>query len=146
MTKNAGIILFIAVLSVIASGIFILNKQKQKISSPPPGESTISITPEAAATGTSEVTMVKEVSEITLSVTTPLSGTSVATSKVTMKGKTAPKAEVFANEAEGVADSSGNFSLTVALDEGENSIIVTAVDENGNVAEKEILVTYSVAE
>ncbi len=94
----------------------------------------------------SPIETVAEVKEISLSISAPASGTVTGTQKTTVKGKTSPKAEVFANEAEGIADMNGNFSLTVQLDEGENSIIVTAVDADGKVAEKEILVTYEVTE
>jgi hypothetical protein len=142
MTKNGILIICIAIISVIVTGAFMINNQKKKVSVPPLGESTISITPDTVVTAAT----VQEVSEITLSVISPLSGTSVTSANVAIKGKTLPKAEVFANEAESVADGNGNFSLTVALDEGENSIIVTAIDSDGNVAEKEILVTYTVAE
>ena len=89
---------------------------------------------------------IKETSEISLSISSPLSGSTSKVSKVIVKGKTTPKAEVFVNEAEGIADINGYFSLSVSLDEGENSIIVTAVDESGKVAEKEILVTYEINE
>ncbi len=92
------------------------------------------------------ITTIKEVTEISLTVTSPVGGSSTTSTKTTVSGKTSPKAEVFANEAEGIADSNGNFSLSVALDEGENSIIVTAVDADGKVAEKEILVTYEIKE
>lgn len=97
-----------------------------------------------APSGTAD--MVAVISQISLSVTSPSSGTTVASPTVAVIGRTLPKAEIFANEAEGVADTAGNFSLTVKLDDGENSIIITAVDGDGNVAEKEIIVTYNAGE
>lgn len=69
-------------------------------------------------------------------------GSIVKTNKVTIKGATVPKAEVFINDLGLVADAKGNFSGTITLDEGDNPISIIAVDENGNYSEKEITVTY----
>lgn len=84
--------------------------------------------------------------EISLDVTQPANNSTVASARITLKGKTVPKAEVFVNEYDLKADVSGNFSYTLTLDEGENIIIVMANDENGNVAEKELIVTYEPVE
>ena len=102
--------------------------------------------PAEADSGVNTKSMVTKVNEITLTVSSPSDGATVTSSKITVSGKTIAGAEVFANEAEGRADKNGFFSLSVAMDEGENSIIVTAVDEMGNVAETEILVTYNAGE
>ena len=50
---------------------------------------------------------------------------------------------MFVNESETKADSSGNFSATLTLDEGENYILVVANDSSGNYAEKEFTITYT---
>lgn len=81
-----------------------------------------------------------------LSISSPANNTIVTSSQILIRGKTAPGAEVFINEKEVVADNSGNFSTAYSLDEGENLIIVTANDSEGNMAEKELVVTYNVAE
>lgn len=82
------------------------------------------------------------VNEISLTVTSPVDGATVQSSSVTIIGKTAPKAEVFINEAETMADASGNFSKTIALDEGDNIVIVVANDAKGNVAEQDLTINY----
>lgn len=79
---------------------------------------------------------------MTLSVTSPANGSTVTSSTVAIKGKTAPKADVFVNELEGKADAGGNFSVTVTLEEGENYFVVLANDELGNAAEAELTVIY----
>ncbi len=156
MTKN-GIIALIVIFLAVAGITFIVSKQKISKETATQTERAVDESNEMTSTTPAPTTSVvdspqdpqetiKAVSEITLTISSPVSGSSVTTAKATVKGKTSPKAEVLANEAEGIADSSGNFSLSVILDEGENSIIVTAVDENGKVAEKEILVTYDVGE
>lgn len=79
---------------------------------------------------------------LTLTVTSPTSGQTVTTSQITIRGKTAPLAEVFVNDVELKADASGNFSQGMTLEEGENYILVVANDTDGNFAEKELSVTY----
>ena len=83
---------------------------------------------------------------LSLSITSPVSGQTVSTGQITVKGKTAPKAEVFVNDVELIADATGNFTQVVTLDEGENYILVVANDTDGNFAEKELIITYQIAE
>jgi len=75
-----------------------------------------------------------------LEVTSPENGSTIETSSVLVKGKTVSKAEVFINEAETKANSQGNFSTKLDLDEGENIINVAANDTDGNYLETEITV------
>ncbi|MBI5619602.1 hypothetical protein HY950_01455 [Candidatus Gottesmanbacteria bacterium] len=100
-----------------------------------PGE-----TPPAA--GGAEMPTSATAGTMTLTVTSPTNGATVTSASLTVSGKTTPRAEVFVNDAETRADSRGNFSVRIALDEGENSLIVFANDADGNVAEKEITITY----
>lgn len=79
---------------------------------------------------------------LTMTIISPASGSTVQNPAITVKGKTLPNAEVFVNEKEGRADASGNFSIGITLDEGENYLIVMANDDQGNVAEKELTITY----
>lgn len=81
---------------------------------------------------------------IILEIISPINQSIVNTASVTVKGKTAPNADVFINEKELKADGSGNFSSVMTLEEGDNYIIVAANDTEGNYAEKEIVVTYMV--
>src|SRR5690606_20267990 len=96
----------------------------------------------ARPTATRQVS--QRVTDVELTVTTPTENSAVTTSEVTITGKTFPNADVFINDTEIKADSSGNFSSTVTLDEGENSILITSNDEMGNSAEQEVTVTYVV--
>ena len=84
--------------------------------------------------------------KISLTVTSPSSGTTVYSSSLAVKGKTVPRASVNVNDKETVADGSGNFSATITLDEGENSIMVVAYDADGKSAEQELTVTYDAAQ
>jgi hypothetical protein len=78
---------------------------------------------------------------LTLDITSPQNNQTVKTSIIKVQGKTLPKAEVFVNDIEAIADSSGNFSVSITLDEGENIISVSVNDDLGNYLEKEITVT-----
>lgn len=109
-------------------------------------------TPEALPTGTTQPTTstveptqsvispTAIVSQIFLQVDEPADNATVSGTSVKVSGKTIANAFVFINEKELKADAQGNFSTTVALEEGENYILVVAVDNLGNSAEKEILV------
>lgn len=151
MSKNT-LFIIAGFLIVAVSVVFIVTKNRQAQQAvsnqieTSVEESQISDTDSITSTTEPPVSTIQEVSEITLTVSSPASGTTTSKSKIQVTGKTSPRAEVFVNEAEGIADTSGNFSLSVALDEGENSIIITAVDSDGKVAEKEILVTYEITE
>lgn len=58
-------------------------------------------------------------------------------------GKTSPFAEVFINDQTVKADKDGNFSLKISLDEGENQVLVSANDSDGNVAEQNLTVNVT---
>lgn len=79
---------------------------------------------------------------IVLEITSPVDQSIVDTTPVTVKGKTAPSADVFINEKELKADGLGNFNSVITLEEGDNYIIIAANDVDGNYAEKEIVVTF----
>jgi hypothetical protein len=141
-----------AVILVLAGGIYLFtskiiktpasltqttgvqNPAGQNISETSVPDRTVSPVPSAA------------VNQITLSVTSPVDKASVTTPSVTVKGTTLPGAEVSVNEKDVVANGSGNFTATIALEEGDNYIIVVAVDADGLVAEQELSVTYTPAE
>jgi cytoskeletal protein RodZ len=79
---------------------------------------------------------------LNLSIVEPKNRAVVNNSNLKVSGKTVASAEVFVNDKELTADSAGNFSTTITLDEGDNSVIVSANDDNGNYAEQELTITY----
>lgn len=82
-------------------------------------------------------------SGITLSIISPSGNSTVSNALLTVRGKTVPNAEVFVNDTEVRADSSGVFAAPVTLDEGENYILIVANDDIGNYSEKDLYVTYT---
>ncbi|GEM_PF-5244114 len=121
MNKTA-IVLIVIVLSVVA---FIMYAKNQKSMSP-------SLYPNSATANKSV---------LTLQILQPTDKVTVKESSLLVKGTTLPKASVFVNDNDVQADSEGNFSTTVILEEGENPVVVTAVDDDGNSVEKELAVT-----
>lgn len=79
---------------------------------------------------------------ITLTISSPSDGSTVNSPDITVSGKTTPNADVFVNEKDVKANASGNFSVKLTLDEGDNLITVTANDEQGNYIEKEITINF----
>lgn len=80
--------------------------------------------------------------DISLTLTDPSDGLVTSTSDITVSGKTTPNADVAVNDQELKADSKGNFSVKLTLDEGENTITIVANDEQGNYIEKDITVSF----
>lgn len=88
-----------------------------------------------------EAAKILPLNQITLTIDSPVSGASVTMSSVVVKGRTTAGADVGINDVDVKADSKGNFSAKVNLDEGENIITVVANDSLGNVTEKDLTVT-----
>ncbi|MBI5019028.1 hypothetical protein HZB58_02035 [Candidatus Gottesmanbacteria bacterium] len=80
---------------------------------------------------------------ISLTVSSPTNNTTTSSESISVKGKTVAGAEVFVNDVETRADASGNFSVTITLDEGENYILIVVNDALGNYSEKELTVIYA---
>ncbi len=140
--KSLSIILLIAILF---GGVWFVYRDKQASQKSATSEvnESISPTPDISAVTTPIVNGGSVVtSEITLTVSAPINGATVTTATVVVRGKTKPNAEVFVNDEATVADTSGSFSVTLTLDEGDNPIVISANDEDGNVAEKELIVNY----
>jgi hypothetical protein len=141
------IVLFIAVLVLfVGGGAWYMRSNKTVLPTEvitTNSEVSPTIKTDETVVKSSDLGMVQNVSEISLSISSPTDGVTVTSPKIKVIGKTLPKAEVYVNETEGIADANGNFSLTVNLDDGDNSIVVTVVDPDGKVAEREMTVVYN---
>jgi hypothetical protein len=141
------IIFIVAVIAIV--GIFLaLGKKNAKTDtakaiSPSQGDITASVTTTPASLIQTVMPTIAPSTKITLSISSPKTGSTVTSSSLKISGKTSAGADVFVNELETKADASGNFSVTMSLDEGDNYIIVMANDAEGNVAEAELTVVYN---
>jgi len=86
------------------------------------------------------------VAQIPLTITSPVNGSSVTSPALIIRGVTLPKADVFVNESEVAADAQGKFAVQVTLDEGENTLVVTTNDANGNYSEQTLTITYNLGQ
>lgn len=83
----------------------------------------------------------------TISVEQPLSGQTIELRKnqtTEIKGTTEPNARVFVNDRLVYASATGAFSLKYQLAEGENKLVIRAVDKAGNEAQVELTVTFRI--
>ena len=92
----------------------------------------------------SEETKEKESGAVTasffLEIDNPKNKVVVDQPTIVVSGKTVPEAEVFINDKETRADNQGDFSLSINLEEGENTLVIVASDKEGNYQEKELTV------
>jgi uncharacterized protein YfaP (DUF2135 family) len=80
---------------------------------------------------------------VTLNITQPQDETTVSTATVQVKGVTAADATVDVNGIMVDVGADGAFSTTVTLEQGPNSIQVTASDSQGNESSQIITVIYA---
>lgn len=78
-----------------------------------------------------------------LVVSSPADETVVATSALTTKGQTSPDAVVSVNGQVATVDGDGNFTASVTLQQGPNSIDVIASDFYGNQKSMVVNVIYA---
>lgn len=77
-----------------------------------------------------------------LSVTQPENNSTTSSNKSEVKGITSPEAVVTINGELAEVDAEGNFTMTVALEEGPNLIEVIASDTEGNQESRTFAVIY----
>jgi hypothetical protein len=144
----------VAVIIVLAVGFYLFTSKISKN----PGSGTLTtentqnvsptgvVPPNGTSTESAKVTPTPNVNQITLTVTAPADNATVTSPNLTVRGVTKPGAEVSVNETDVVANGNGNFSANITLEEGDNYIVVVAVDVDGQVAEAELTATYTPAE
>lgn len=130
--KNFIFISLIFLIIVFLTAGLIFWKNSNKIEQP-------SIKNESAVTATID----ESKNTLDFSLNQPTDGQIFTVSQITVSGKTDANAEVSVNDKDIKADSQGEFSTVVNLDEGDNIISILANDEYGNMAEKEIVVSYT---
>ena len=78
----------------------------------------------------------------TLKVTSPDDGQQV-TGPVTVSGQTDSDNQVFVNSTKVIVNSNGNFSAVYPLNEGDNNLIIKAIDKSSNSTEVTRKVTFT---
>ncbi|MBI2594199.1 hypothetical protein HYW39_00715 [Candidatus Curtissbacteria bacterium] len=125
--NSTKIILAVVVLLLLIVGILFIGKAKQ---APIPTEPAK-----------------PETKELSLIIAEPTDRAIVEGNKVTIKGKTAPKAIVLAytdeSEASVESDTQGNFKTEVDLKEGVNDLVVTSFGDDGQEKSVSMSVVYN---
>lgn len=80
-----------------------------------------------------------------LSIDSPSDGQSFSKEEnsIIVSGSTDPGAKITINDLWAIVDANGNYAKNLLLKEGENNIVVIAIDEAGNKTELKIKVNYS---
>ena len=125
--------LLLAVVLVVAGYFGTKSFQKGNLTVSKPG-----LEQESDNSGTTQETTQTE--NIVLTITSPENGATVSDLTIIIEGKTTSYAEITIGDKDVKADSNGEFSASLGLDEGENTITVVANDSDGNYAEKEITI------
>jgi len=152
MKKLTIIIIFIILILVAGVGLVAYTRMTKKSDAvnPVPTMTTSTQVPGAGfpttTPGSALPSPIPTVAQISLTITDPTNNSTVTTPTLSIKGVTLPKADVFVNDSEVAADAQGKFTVQVTLDEGENTLVVTANDANGNFAEQDLTVTYNSAQ
>ena len=144
-------IILIFVILILAAGIGLVAythmTKKSAVINPVPTMTTSTQVPGAGfpttTPGSTQQSPIPTVAQISLTITDPTNNSTVTTPTLIIKGVTIPKADVFVNDSEVTADVQGKFTVQVTLDEGENTLVVTANDANGNYSEQDLTVTYN---
>lgn len=139
------IIIPLVLVALIGGGFFLYKYEKKSLPGSMVGQDQTQNTSSNSSSGLSaaDTTTVAPVEEIHLTILSPTDGSTLTSPSIKVSGITGPNADVFVNDTETRANSNGNFSVNLVLDEGDNTISVMANDNNGNYADKEITVTYA---
>jgi hypothetical protein len=130
----------ILVYTFVKNGLLGIGPQPSAVSDISTSNPVSSIEP-TQATGSTISNKMTSDDKISLVVTSPVDGSTLTSTNVTVKGKTTPNADVFVNDQTGKADANGNFAISVGLDEGANQIVVSANDSVGNATQQTLSVT-----
>jgi uncharacterized protein YfaP (DUF2135 family) len=85
-------------------------------------------------------------SGLPLSITQPLDAAVLTSTALNVSGRTTAGASVAVNEASGLADAQGNFSVPVNLEEGPNALDIIANDGQGRTGETLLMVTVDLSQ
>lgn len=147
-TKYLAIIAGIVLLGAAGFALVKSQYRRQNNASENPAENTYNTgtQPGAGFENAAAGTQPAAAGQISLAVNQPATGAVVSSAQILVAGRTVSNAEVSVNDQDTTADASGNFSVPITLDEGENTIIVVANDVSGSSTEQDLNVTYNAPE
>lgn len=141
-----AIVGFLLVIALLVGGyaFYKTANQAPAIYTPPPAPTIPPVQPEnkPSTPAASPVTNVNA-NAIPLSISSFKDSDIISAARLTVKGKTAPNADVSINDADTKADATGSFSSFLTLEEGDNAIEIVASDPDGNYSVWNATVTYT---
>lgn len=99
--------------------------------------------PDIESALTKEITVIFKKNPPVLEIESPADNTEIEENKpnrLEIRGKTDPDSRVTINDFWAIVDDEGKFSYLYNLTQGENKLKIKAIDEAGNISEKEIKV------
>lgn len=137
MEKKGNAMLLVLIAVLVVAAVFVSKKNQQ--GSQGPYQNAPLTTGAPLYGGGSTNGQIKSSVPLTL---TSVSGAMTVTNPIlVVSGKTTANADVAVNDRDLKADAQGNFSTTVTLDAGENTINIVVNDAAGNSTEREFIVT-----
>jgi len=144
--KNLGLYVTLGIVIVMA-GLFFFMQNSGKLNLPGTntvpqnGKNATNMTGGIVGGATQAPTLAPVVSQgLPLTITQPVAGATTTATTAVISGKTGPGVSVMINEHELRSTMTGDFSLNVSLDEGENYFSIVVYDDKGNSADTEIMV------
>lgn len=134
-----------AILGFGATGTFYAISKSRKTEIPQINPvPTISISPTPTSADSLDTT-----SPTKITIINPINNFLTSNSKVTINGTTSSQSRVIVTTVSSIfttiADNSGDFSVDVDLNSGANIINLTAIDDNDNQVDTQLIITYSTA-
>lgn len=145
MTHKSLLIALVAIFCVLVGGLIVYQSQRRPRSAEVVGNTAIS--PIGNSSNQPNDTPLPQItSNLSLQIDSIANGDIVTDALLVISGTTQPDAEVFINDKEVLADDNGRFSVSLTLDEGENSIFIVANTSEGDFAAEELVVIYDALE
>ena len=105
-----------------------------------PASSAVTSTPEARSSPSASTVLTSGSLKVVIS--SPADETVVSVPSVDVIGQAPSDTVITVNDAIAVVNESGQFFMTVPLDEGPNDLAILASDAQGNQASARLIVTY----
>lgn len=134
MNKSYAFLIGILVILIIAIGgfaVFRASKLPSPSPSPKPPPAKQSSPPPSPKELTQEE-KITQANSLPLTINSPQNNAEITSSPITISGTTSPNADVAVNDKDLKANSQGNFSTSLVLEEGENFILVVVSNEDGS--------------
>lgn len=110
------------------------------------GKINLNFAPQTTKTVATPTPKSLQLSPFTLLISQPHDGSVVNNQKVAVSGKTAASSQILVSQNNQdtltQADQDGLFKVDIALDEGDNQILVTSIAKSGDTKQETLIIVY----